>query len=231
MPASGVSTIQEFWEGDYRKIDQKFYAAYSIFSSAVLDYAVARYLERRSVYSWSIIAYYYSMLHSMRLLCFIAVGDFPTSHRTIIQLFENGSWHWSEGSSWVRRRLKISKDIENIEEFHVTREYLASKLREYSLGFSEEEIKHLGEVMKEAKKVRESVNYEGLLIVHQFWHYHLTSKFEEAVSCMQKASKMFLERAVRAFLTFIQGSEHLENPRKEKWVSFLLFEGDGEKGR
>jgi len=230
MPASGVDTLREFWESSERRIDQKFYTAYSIFSSAILDYAVARDLERRSVYSWSIVAYYYSMLHSMRLLCFIALGDFPIGHGDIIELFRDANrWHWPR-HSWLRSKIELSGKFRG-ERFYLTVGDLALGLERSGLSFSEREIASLGDIMEIAKVIRESVNYEGLLIVHQFWHYYLTSELEEAVSYMQKASKMFLEKAVRSFLTFIQGSGCPGNLRGEKWVSFLLFEGDGEKGR
>lgn len=232
-----VDIIDDFWRSSDERLDQKFYAVYSIFSSAILDYAVARHLQRRKIYDWSIAAYYYSILHSTRLLSFIAIGDFPKSHGEMISFLTEGTWIWERGRGWWWKIASESGDEDELRRstrgrFCITTGCLASRLEKYGLCLSEERIRHLGEVLEEAKKIRESVNYEGLLIIHQFWHYVLNPQIERAVDLMQRTSRSFLEQyAVRAFLAFVDPSRQEEKHRGKKWISFLLFEGREEEIR
>ncbi len=224
MQCSHSEAALLFWNEDNRKRDQMFYVAFCILASVLGDYATARDLEKHCKYDWGIAAYYYSILHSLRLLCFISTGDFPTSHSNLAQLFMGSA---APRDSWLQKL--IGRDDRNREIRHalgvypLTRCELIAGLERIHSQLSVDEINSLGNLLGSAKRLREAVTYEGLLSAHQHGHSLMTEAYLECLSRMRSASVTAIRLAVEAFKQFIENSE-----RGEEWKRYLLWRAPGQ---
>lgn len=77
-------TSISYWRG--QRQPQRFYVAFCLLMSTIQD-AVLGLKERRSHnLNWAATCSYYSLVHAGRLLSFLALGDYPTSHAELRQL-------------------------------------------------------------------------------------------------------------------------------------------------
>lgn len=110
-------TPKEYWDQDDQLRDQKFYTAFCLLGAACNDYAIGIDLATENKLNWAATTLYYSMVHCGRLACFVALGDFPTGHTQLHQLFERGevsSKTWMEGflpdGSRIERQRNFRRD-------------------------------------------------------------------------------------------------------------------------
>ena len=75
---------EDFWNKDEKHQDQKFYVSFCLLESALGDFAIAQDTHSHNKLSWASIMYYYSLVHAMRLICFIVNGDFPSLENLIL---------------------------------------------------------------------------------------------------------------------------------------------------
>ncbi len=78
-----------YWRGDRQP--QRFYVAFCLLMSGLQDWALGQMEKRERNFNWSGTCSYYSLVHIGRLLVFLAVGDFPTSHARLRTLLLAGS--------------------------------------------------------------------------------------------------------------------------------------------
>lgn len=250
MSQSRRDVALQFWSGE-RRADQMFYVAFCILSTALTDYAAARELEESRKYDWAIVAYYYAMVHSARLLCFVTVGDFPKRHDSLYRLFKEPTEEVG-GDSWLKSLLEDFLEAERADKSNeCTNESSSVRNRgenEYQqimrnlgstqmthadvveglegMGFEnpEESVRFLGDLLMWGKKLREKVNYEGLLAAHQRSHRYMTRRFREGARLMRSAASEAIQLAVDGFCKFVERSDHRGLRRGEWWVNFLLLE-------
>jgi len=91
-------TPEEFWSQNEAYMDKKFYVGFCILATSLNDYAVGRSLHRQNKLDWACTAYYYSLVHALRLVCFLVYGDFPMRHDNLAKVFK-----------FNRKRLRISQ--------------------------------------------------------------------------------------------------------------------------
>jgi len=192
----------EYWEQSDISIDQKFYIAFCILASACSDHAIGADLRLRKKLNWASTVLYYSLVHAGRLICFIESGDFPTGHTELSDLFRRGNI--KVGNSWVSKKLKPHENrIEPITDFSNT-------------IFSQDIRQNWGQILTNARELRDDANYEGLLISHEYSHQKVTQYFNSLAEALNTASEQQIPSSIQVFLTFIENS-----PRKEHWYSFL----------
>ena len=146
----------EFWESADCYRDQKFYTVFCMLVSACSDYAIGVKLKRQKCLNWACTSFYYSMVHAMRVICFMETGDFPTGHDRLAAIF-NGEQRRVD-RTWVSANSRyFPQGVEPNRNF------------QFALT-SLEERQRLGEVLDNARILRNDANYEGLLISHEYNH-------------------------------------------------------------
>jgi hypothetical protein len=99
-------TPNEFWSRNEETRSKRFYVALCEFTSALVDYATGIDLLHRQPnaqitfplngtasdagrLNWASTCFYYSLVHSGRMLVFLPLGDFPKAHAKLGQCFKN----------------------------------------------------------------------------------------------------------------------------------------------
>ena len=192
----------DYWQLEANHSDQQFYVAFSILASACSDYAVGADLRLGAKLNWACTALYYSLVHAARLSCFVEAGDFPTGHKELGDLFVNG--RLTVRRSWVERRLlPLDHRIEPIDEFCLS-------------GLSPQDRSQWGEILTQARKLRDDANYEGLLISNEYSHERVTACFAQLAKTLQMISELQVPKSIQAFKRFVD-----ESPRRDYWHAFL----------
>lgn len=214
-------TPEEYWNQDIQRQDQKFYTAFCLLGAACSDYAVGIDLRRQMKLNWSATALYYFLVHCGRLACFLALGDFPTGHDQLRQMFESGEVHLQRsGQSWMGR-FKRFLDT-GAHEVQPERSFRRDELVRYldassnNLNNINPQLSKWGEILSSAKRLREKSNYEGLLITHEHNHITVTAGFERLVNVFVRANETVLAEAIALMKGFLNSSQ-----RSEHWYSFL----------
>ena len=202
---------KDFWESSDRYRDQKFYTAFCILEAACSDYAVSVKLRRQNSLNWACTASYYSLVHALRLICFVETGDFPTLHAPLAKLFKGEQER--NRDTWVgQNRGYFPQQVEPNRNF----QFAITSL---------EERKRLGEVLDRARPLRNDANYEGLLISHGYSHAQVTQSFQRLATSLKDASEQVLLKMIEVFKGFVDNS-----PRRNPWYAFLNWES-GHRGR
>lgn len=173
-----------YWSGSVEREAQYLYVAFCELASAVFDYcegvtmqsALAHELyrwERKgdTRQNWSGTVLYYSLVHTARLLVFLACGDFPTRHSSLGDCFN--SERDPVRTAWLRGFLKDGGDHSN----QVSTTVSFAELFEYWSSYRTADrqvvrnnIAHFGKLLAQAKELRNDNNYEALLIAHEYRH-------------------------------------------------------------
>lgn len=218
-------TPEEFWNQDDRHKDQKFYAGFCLLESALGDYAVARDLHQHDKLNWASTAYYYSMVHALRLLCFVAKGDFLTGHEKLARLYRDNCLHsLRDKDLWLHHFIRNSRADDTINLITLRRE----DITEYFVGgqtppLPDEKLKRWGEILDKARECRNDSNYEGLIIAHGYRHCRVTDDFNKLANILCKASEDILPEVVSLFNRFAEN-----NQRRAYWYAYLNWKARGE---
>jgi hypothetical protein len=222
-------TPEEYWNQDALHQDQKFYTAFCLLESACGDYAIGVDLYIQRKVNWACTVFYYSLVHSVRLTCFLAMGDFPTGHRELGDLFARGnvrgrSWLEGDVGRYIRERERIT--LSPSRDFSLCS--LVAYFSESSApnqGFDklQRKFERWGYVLSRARDLRNDSNYEGLLIAHEYNHQRVTRDFFRLAVVLRKAAEAVLSEAVTLFKLFIDGHQ-----RKEHWYAFLNWAAERE---
>lgn len=220
-------TPEGFWDQDDNHRDQKFYVAFCLLESALGDYAIARDLHCHNKLNWASMAYYYSLVHALRLLCFIVTGDFPTQHNRLPELYTknkaNGGGGWLD--SFVKEDPGSSISIDKKHLHHHLNEiagYFDGNGQ--STSSLSNKLQKWGEILDKARKCREDINYECLIIAHQYKHELVTGAFDKLENVLREACETILPEVVLLFKKFID-----RDPRKRHWYAYLNWK-DEKKG-
>jgi hypothetical protein len=176
-------TPKDYWSQDDQHRDQKFYTAFCLLGSACNDYAVGIDLRNEKELNWAVTALYYSLMHCGRLACFIAYGDFPTGHGNLNRLFAIGKVKVGRDKDLWMGRFRDSLGVGS-HEIQPQKIYALEDLVSYFVTYCldvEAQFRKWGQILSEAKELRESSNYEGLLITHASSHILVTPAFENLV--------------------------------------------------
>lgn len=238
MHPFGNFSSNQYWTPSPEKIAQKFYATLCLFISAASDFAVGLDLRDDNTLNWSVTASYYSIVHSTRMIVFAAVGDYPKGHGVLASLFSGGrcipNWlgewlkHFDppgfEPYNRVGHRARFTLD----ELSHYYKE-------ELNLPNSDESFRTIGNILKNAKKLREDSNYEALLIAHEYHHEEITECFKELSQEMSKGAGICLEVAAKCFQSYVENDATLEKDRQafkyltERYIQKRIYDSVRER--
>jgi len=206
-----------FWNQDAAHMDQKFYTGFCMLTSAFSNWAVGVDLHQQRKLDWAATDMYYSLIHSGRFTCFLSIGDFPTGHSELRQLFADGE---TVRGSWLKTYKK--KHFVDLGNEQTENRFVLSEVRQslVSMGMLvqtvEEMFKIFSIILPRACDLRNDSNYEGLLIAHQYRHLIVTEEFKRLVELLNKASCHLLPMVVNMFKQYVESSS-----RKDLWYAFL----------
>lgn len=205
-------TPEEYWNQDIKHQDQRFYTAFCLLGAACSDYAGGIDLARQKKLNWAAMALYYSLVHCGRLACFLARGDFPTGHETLGRLFDNGS---CDDGTWMLRNRRFFSTRN--QEIQAQRSFSRDDLVNSFVAMShhstdvQAQFPKWGQILSNAKKLREDSNYEGLLITHEYNHVRVTEAFEKLVRSFSLKSEPVLREAISLMKSFVDASQRREH--------------------
>ena len=179
--------------------------------SALGDYAVARDLHCHNKLNWASTAYYYSIVHALRLMCFIAKGDFPEGHSELARLYKDGKC--DNKKTWLC-------NFASVDRTSFSREQIEEYFRQSS-SLSDILLREWGEILDTARECRNDSNYEGLIIAHEYKHSHVTVDFNRLADVLRGACERALPKVIFLFKNFIDAQ-----PRKGYWYAYLNWEAE-----
>jgi hypothetical protein len=181
--------------------------------------------------NWSSTCSYYALVHAGRLLTFMSLGDFPTSHvglRWLIGITERPPRRLPRARDgfpfdWLRGFIvEASPGIRQNEAnlappspwgYQEFREAMVQYLTYTGVDRAAERLHRFGAVLAAAAELRNDSNYEALLIAHEYEHVTMTSAFERLARDMVAAADSTLPFVEEAFTCFLRSDPDLESDR------------------
>lgn len=198
----------KYWSQSPDKIAQKFYTTLCLYTSAALDFGVGLDLRDRNILNWSVTASYYSILCSVRMIVFTAVGDYLQGHSEISKLFSSKS-PFVNGRKYKTNWLKeFDKDYDK----HIDGERAKFSLYELYLYYKDElhlekhdkDFECIGNILRNARDLRNDSNYEPLLIAHEHEHVEVTDCFKKLSKLMLNGAEICLKYATKCLISYIE---------------------------
>lgn len=209
-----------FWNEPDKRQSQKLYVALCLFISAASDFAVGLDLNNSGKLNWSTTASYYSILHSARLIIFLAIGDYPAKkggHTYISNFFAGkpksdkspdksyfGDWLEDFTHQQIRRNTNDKFTLESICNYYA----YSLKLPNTDILFSS-----IGKILNNAKDLRNNSNYDALLMAHEWHHVQITDDFTNLSKSMSDGAKLCLEIASSCLVNYIIYEPVIESNR------------------
>jgi hypothetical protein len=193
--------------------NQKLYTLFCKIETVLYNYAVAKDLRRQNKRTWSMTAYYYTLLHCARTICYMSVEDFPTQHDGFAKFLIGQpcgritSWLNSTSNHGVRFALSLNNIIESLNS---------------KTGKSEEDItrnlEDLGAELSGTKRMREMSNYEAFIMAHQTAHISVTPSLNKGLSNIESIVKKEVKVLLEYYIDFINT---LNGDVKNTYIEFL----------
>lgn len=224
-----------YWRSSQETRSQRFYVAFCLLTSSIQDLMLG--LKERDDHNlnWSATCSYYSLVHAGRLLTFLALGDFPTSHSSLRRLLaeERHDGHSrplpDDGYpfDWLRGFTRVAQpnQAQGRPPAGVARD---GPFRPIILGYLEQigvqdpdgKLARFGRILAAAGPLRNDSNYEALLIAHEHRHVAMTSAFDHLAENMARAADSSISLAIEVFNRYFRGDPDLPPDRRE-YESFL----------
>lgn len=192
---------------------KRFYTLFCEVFTAFHNYAVAKKLFENKIYSWSLTAYYYSLMHCGRAICYMSLNCFPKRHEDLHKLLRGENLN-NRVKFW---RLESPEGVNETHNF----EELIRRLPQIN-GGEREKIRRLGNYLEKIKKIREFNSYEMFIVAHQTEHAVLSPKLQEGTEKIDKI--------VEDYLIFISKLLfHYTEQKGEHFKAFLLDKNQNDK--
>lgn len=199
-----------------KKFDEKMikdlYTLYCQIVTSLYNFAIAKELQIQNKLSWSAVAYYYSLLHIGRGLCFMGIGDFPIMHEKLRDLLKGKDLTTQNARLWKKRNQSIN--------FQDLKRGLAEKTASDE-NEVECQLKNLGRLLSKVSMIRNMSNYEMYIIAHQVDHQLVTAILSDGLIKLEKHVRLQLSTLVDYYRKYIQNLENL----KEEYIAFLQDKG------
>jgi hypothetical protein len=213
----------EYWNQNPEQSSQRLYVAFCELASAALDFSEGvrtkfqvQPNDERS--NWASTALYYSIVHSARLLVFLPFGDFPTRHDQLARCFQLESTG-TIGTNWLNGFLRVSafgyrRERRHIRHTRYLTELAPPHLYKYwhqTINDQSTEIflEWMGELMEQARSLRNENNYEALLIAHEYDHKFMSDLFTQFTHEMYEGAKRTLGSTATYFDRYLKANNNL----------------------
>lgn len=215
-----------YWQQSPQYIAQRFYVAFCLFVSSVQDTFLGLRERDRQNLNWSTTCSYYGMVHSGRLLAFLALGNFPESHEELKWLFQGPltttnkkvRLNWLQGFA----NPSISSTAAQLAVQRADPPQYLGVMKRYfqGCGVQEARIDEFARMLAAAKPLREDGNYEALLIAHEHNHQSVTASFTDLARAMSRAAEESLSLVEFAYSAFVANDQDIESER-DAYRTFL----------
>lgn len=218
-----------YWRTPPERVPQRFYVAFCLLMSSVQDFILGQKERASNNLNWSATCSYYSLVHGGRLLCFLALGDYPTSHaklrhvlssrpqpRTIPRREQDGyPFDWLRGFATLaggQPSQVRGNEAGTVGEF---RQVIAAYLNHVHVEEVERRLAKVGAMLAAAGPLRNDSNYEALLIAHEYQHVTISEAFDDLSRHMANAAESALPFVIDAFTGFRRHDPDLPQGRDE----------------
>jgi len=228
-----------YWRGGRQP--QRFYIAFCLLVSALQDWALGQKEQREQNLNWSATCSYYSLVHTGRLLVFLALGDFPKSHAELRTLFfpdptrsprprrspDGYPFDWlrefAQGRFLTTGAAQPSRHVGGLADL---RQAVVDYLERIGVEPTTEHVNRFGSVFATAAPLRTDSNYEALLIAHEYRHETMSSAFLQLAHCMRDAAESAMPLAIEAFSHFVLSDPDLDDQRQayQRFANAYLHE-------
>lgn len=203
-----------YWAQNEEKKAQKFYITLCIYISAVSDYFIGLDLKEQGKLNWSVMASYYSIVHSARMIIFAIIGDYPKQHNKLSSLFnqkvnseKNFKCNWLQSfDSYYSKRSNSTSEISLSE---LIRHY-AGKLEFHNL---ETHIGNIGGVINVAINLRNDSNYEALLMAHEYHHEYVTERFNRLTRIITEGARKWIVLSTQCLKKYVENDKLMDEKR------------------
>lgn len=226
----------QYWREVPERAAQRFYIAFCLLMSTVQDSVLGLKERAQSNHNWSATCSYYSMVHAGRLLCFLSLGDYPTRHARLHDVFSrepvrggnqrarDRGYPFDWLASFTGRQGLPREPATCDAAIHIP-EYLGE------IGASQvaSRLDQFGTVLVAASALRNDGNYEALLIAHEFRHASVSQAFDDLSRHMAAGAAFALDLAIDAFTAFRHHDSDLPEgrPARETFLSEYIHDRVG----
>lgn len=195
--------------------------------SSVQDLILGQKERESNNLNWSATCSYYSLVHGGRLLCFLALGDYPKQHAELRDLLSGRQqrqrrdvypFDWLRG--FVQQRNTGADQRERTLDLLGM---ILAYLDQVNVPDARQRLTRFGEVLAPASALRNDSNYEALLIAHEFRHETISPAFADLSSHMSSAAEATLPFLIDAFNGFRFHDPDLPENRdqRDQYETFL----------
>ncbi len=223
-----------YWQTPPERVPQRFYVAFCLLMSSIQDWILGQKERASNNLNWSATCSYYSLVHGGRLLCFLALGDYPTQHSRLRDIFsahqqqqrnrpsgrDGYPFDWLRGFASLavgQAHQRCADDADRTPDF---RRMIVSYLNQVNVAGAEESLTKFGAVLAAAAPLRNDSNYEALLIAHEYHHVAMSDAFNKLSLHMATAAESTLPFLIDAFNSFRLRDPDLPSTREE-YEAFL----------
>lgn len=229
-----------FWRESDDRVKQFWYVSFCLMMSSIQDRLTGLALRESGNLNWATTAFYYSAVHSGRLVCFVCSGDYPTSHAVLASLF-------AKSIAPKKQKRKHTSHFDWLDTF---RAYLAAPdggegaATKSDSGSADnqaqdgrpfidaiyetmpnlrEALDRFSPLLVKFKNLRNDCNYEALLVANEKNHFKATDTFEKLVTSADAASRLACNVAVDAYNLNLRSAECLRPNRDGFHTSHNMF--------
>ncbi len=196
--------------------------------SGMQDSLIGRKERTGENLNWSATCSYYSLVHVGRLVSFLALGDYPTSHAELRKLMSGSADRSSRRPhsdfpfDWLRDFIQPVRSATIIPPPTLLdlRSCILEYLNEIAVPNGGSRLEDFGRIFRAAAPLRNDSNYEALLIAHEYRHVDVSPAFRSLAEHFQRAADDAVLFAVDVFKNFVENDVGLE-PDRQGYRSFL----------
>lgn len=206
--------VNTYWQESPQRVSEHWYISFCLMASAIQDFLSGSVLRDSGNLNWAVTCRYYSMVHTGRLLSFITVGDFPTQHRSLQDIYDGDAMQIRPvGFDWLSRFPGSGCSRPRVEVYALLAEMQQlAKLTPDAASF-ESRLQSFGRRMPHLASLRNDSNYEALLIAHEQNHIRVTDLFRRMEKAASVAASEAIELSSTAYCTYMEGHPLLEADR------------------
>ena len=233
LDRNGLGSIQ-YWRSTDGRHAQRFYVAFCLLVAAVQDSLLGAREQERNNLNWSATCCYYGLVHTGRLLSFLALGDYPTGHLQLRELLAGSNHRLGRGRggrypfNWLRKFAASGASGEPtpgdqlpLPVFRCA-DYLAV-IQDYVRSLDAHpacSVAEFGEVLGAAAELRNDSNYEALLIAHEYSHRVVTQTFQDLAESLVALGRQGMHLAAAVFKAFTCRDPE-QTGRRDEFDAFL----------
>lgn len=222
--------IHTYWQESEKRISQHWYISFCLMMSAVQDYLTGFFLHEKDNLNWATTCYYYSLVHTGRLLAFFIVGDFPTRHDELRNLYKKAymppDWK-AEPLSMTEQQAGAIREVRfnwlngflerrGVANQQICPSIFSAKVNEHLNLSNKVDLDYLRRFAGSLNRLgilRTDANYESLIIAHEKEHRLVTDGFTRLVSAAKTAASESISLTIRSYKAYVNTSPLLNNQR------------------